>query len=112
MVGRFELGDFTLFAIAPAAVRVIAGFAQAASITPESWSPSACRARDVRVPAKRTDDATVGAIWVLAELPEKLGAYFSASWILCGAATSSTSQLLKSLQAQANRFVDFCYVII
>src|ERR1700730_12837646 len=36
MVGLFELGDFTLFAIAPAVARVIAGFAQAASITPES----------------------------------------------------------------------------
>ena len=36
MVGLFELGDFTLFAIAPATVRVIAGFAQAASITPAS----------------------------------------------------------------------------
>ena len=36
MVGLFELGDFMLFAIAPATVRVIAGFAQAASITPAS----------------------------------------------------------------------------
>ncbi len=36
MVGLFELSDFTLFAIAPSAVRVIAGFAQAASITPAS----------------------------------------------------------------------------
>ena len=36
MVGLSELGDFTLFAIAPATVRVIAGFAQAASITPAS----------------------------------------------------------------------------
>ena len=40
MVGLFELGDFTLFAIAPAAVRVIAGFAQAASITPASVARS------------------------------------------------------------------------
>ena len=40
MVGLFELGDFTLFAIAPAAVRVIAGFAQAASITPASFARS------------------------------------------------------------------------
>jgi putative heme iron utilization protein len=40
MVGLFELGDFTLFAIAPAAVRVIAGFAQAASITPASIARS------------------------------------------------------------------------
>ena len=40
MVGLFELGDFTLFSIAPAAVRVIAGFAQAASITPESIARS------------------------------------------------------------------------
>lgn len=36
MVGLFELGDFTLFAIAPTAVRVVTGFAQAASIAPES----------------------------------------------------------------------------
>jgi len=36
MVGLFELGDFTLFAIVPAVVRVVAGFAQAASVTPES----------------------------------------------------------------------------
>ena len=36
MVGLFELGDFTLFAIAATTVRVIAGFAQAASITPAS----------------------------------------------------------------------------
>jgi putative heme iron utilization protein len=36
MVGLFELGDFTLFAIAPTTVRVVTGFAQAASITPES----------------------------------------------------------------------------
>jgi len=40
MVGLFQLGDFTLFAIAPAAVRVIAGFAQAASITPASIARS------------------------------------------------------------------------
>jgi heme iron utilization protein len=40
MVGLFELGDFTLFAIAAAAVRVIAGFAQAASITPASFARS------------------------------------------------------------------------
>jgi len=30
----FDLGDFQLFAIAPAAVRVVAGFARAASIAP------------------------------------------------------------------------------
>jgi heme iron utilization protein len=36
MVELFELGDFTLFAIDPSGARVIAGFAQAASITPES----------------------------------------------------------------------------
>jgi putative heme iron utilization protein len=30
----FDLGDFRLFAIAPAAVRVVAGFARAASIAP------------------------------------------------------------------------------
>jgi heme iron utilization protein len=40
MVGLFELGDFTLFAIAPATVRVIAGFALAASITPASFARS------------------------------------------------------------------------
>jgi heme oxygenase (biliverdin-IX-beta and delta-forming) len=40
MVGLFELGDFMLFAIAPATVRVIAGFAQAASITPASIARS------------------------------------------------------------------------
>src|SRR5438874_2315549 len=36
MSGLFELGDFTLVAIDPATVRVIAGFAQAATITPAS----------------------------------------------------------------------------
>src|SRR6202165_975206 len=40
MVGLFELGDFTIFAIAPATVRIIAGFAQAASITPASIARS------------------------------------------------------------------------
>lgn len=40
MVGLFELGDFTLFAIAPTTVRVVTGFAQAASITPESFAQS------------------------------------------------------------------------
>jgi putative heme iron utilization protein len=40
MVGLFELSDFTLFAIAPTAVRVIAGFAQAASITPALFARS------------------------------------------------------------------------
>jgi len=40
MVGLFELNDFTLFAIVPSEVRVIAGFAQAASITPESLAKS------------------------------------------------------------------------
>jgi len=40
MVGLFELGDFTLFAIAPVTVRVVAGFAQAASITPASMARS------------------------------------------------------------------------
>lgn len=40
MVGLLELGDFTFFAIAPAAVRVIAGFAQAASITPAAIARS------------------------------------------------------------------------
>jgi putative heme iron utilization protein len=34
MTGLFSLGDFTLFALVPTAVRVVAGFAQAASITP------------------------------------------------------------------------------
>lgn len=32
--GLFDLGDFHLFAIAPATIRVVAGFARAASITP------------------------------------------------------------------------------
>ncbi len=32
----FTLGDFGLFALEPTAVRVVAGFAQAASITPEA----------------------------------------------------------------------------
>jgi putative heme iron utilization protein len=40
MVGLFELGDFTLFAIGPTTLRVIAGFAQAASITPASLARS------------------------------------------------------------------------
>jgi putative heme iron utilization protein len=40
MVGLFELEDFTLFAIALATVRVVAGFAQAASITPASMARS------------------------------------------------------------------------
>jgi putative heme iron utilization protein len=40
MVGLFELGDFMHFAITPATVRVIAGFAQAASITPASIARS------------------------------------------------------------------------
>jgi putative heme iron utilization protein len=34
MTGLFALADFALFAIEPAAVRVVSGFAQAASITP------------------------------------------------------------------------------
>lgn len=34
MSGLFDLGDFHLFAIAPATVRVVAGFARAASIAP------------------------------------------------------------------------------
>jgi putative heme iron utilization protein len=36
MQALFSLGDFSLFAIEPRAVRVVAGFAQAASITPEA----------------------------------------------------------------------------
>lgn len=40
MMGLFELGDFSLFAIVPTEVRVVAGFAQAASITPESLARS------------------------------------------------------------------------
>ena len=40
MVGLFELGDFTLFAIVPAAVRVVMGFAQAASISAEALAES------------------------------------------------------------------------
>ena len=34
MTGLFDLGDFRLFAIEPAAVRVVLGFAQATSLTP------------------------------------------------------------------------------
>ena len=40
MIGLFELGDFSLFAIVPTEVRVITGFAQAASITPASFARS------------------------------------------------------------------------
>jgi putative heme iron utilization protein len=36
MTGLFSLGDFVLFAIAPLSVRVVSGFAQAASIKPEA----------------------------------------------------------------------------
>jgi putative heme iron utilization protein len=36
MTGLFALADFGLFAIEPVGVRVVAGFAQAASITPHS----------------------------------------------------------------------------
>jgi len=36
MTGLFSLGDFELFAIEPTSVRVVSGFAQAASITPGS----------------------------------------------------------------------------
>ncbi len=36
MVELFELGDFTLFAIVPTEVRVITGFAQAATISAET----------------------------------------------------------------------------
>jgi len=36
MAGLFELDDFSLFAIVPTEVRVISGFAQAASIAPAS----------------------------------------------------------------------------
>ena len=34
MAGLFELGDFGLFAIEPREVRVILGFAQAATVSP------------------------------------------------------------------------------
>ena len=40
MINLFDLGDFTLFAIVPTEVRVISGFAQAASISPESLARS------------------------------------------------------------------------
>lgn len=36
MVNLFELGDFRLFAIVPSEVRVITGFAQAATVSPPS----------------------------------------------------------------------------
>jgi putative heme iron utilization protein len=35
MRGLFELGDFVLFAIEPVAARMVAGFAEAASISPD-----------------------------------------------------------------------------
>jgi hypothetical protein len=41
MGGLFELGDFTLVAIDPATVRVVAGFAQAATITAASLAQCA-----------------------------------------------------------------------
>jgi hypothetical protein len=44
MAGLFELSDFTLVAIDPAMVRVVAGFAQAATITPASLAQCICRA--------------------------------------------------------------------
>jgi hypothetical protein len=40
MAGLFDLGDFDLFSIEPATVRVVAGFAKAASITPASLAQS------------------------------------------------------------------------
>lgn len=40
MAGLFDLNDFTLFTIVPVAVRVVMGFAQADSITPESLAAS------------------------------------------------------------------------
>ena len=44
MAGLFELGDFTLVEIDPVTVRVVAGFAQAATITPASLAQCVCRA--------------------------------------------------------------------
>jgi heme iron utilization protein len=41
----FDLGDFELFALVPRAVRVVAGFAQAASVTPAALA-LALRERD------------------------------------------------------------------
>lgn len=38
MAGLFDLGDFRLFAIEPAGVRVVLGFAQATSLTPATFA--------------------------------------------------------------------------
>ncbi len=43
MAGLFGLGDFRLFAIAPAEVRVVLGFAQAASLTPATLAAALAR---------------------------------------------------------------------
>lgn len=44
MAGLFDLGDFGLFAIRPNAVRVVAGFAQAHSLTPETLAAAVANA--------------------------------------------------------------------
>jgi putative heme iron utilization protein len=43
MAGLFELSDFHLFAIVPADVRVVTGFAQAATISPASLADALTR---------------------------------------------------------------------
>jgi putative heme iron utilization protein len=43
MTGLFQLGDFRLFAIEPVAVRVVLGFAQAASLEPATLAAALAR---------------------------------------------------------------------
>jgi heme oxygenase (biliverdin-IX-beta and delta-forming) len=47
MTNLFELGDFALFAIEPFSVRLVAGFAQAHSLTPETLAKAMVVATDV-----------------------------------------------------------------
>jgi len=44
MAMLFDLGDFTLFALTPQAVRVVLGFAQAHSLTPETLTRAVAEA--------------------------------------------------------------------
>lgn len=46
MTGLFELGDFSLFAIEPVSVRVVAGFARAHSVMPETLAKALATAAD------------------------------------------------------------------
>jgi putative heme iron utilization protein len=43
MRALFDLGDFVLFGIRPTSVRVVSGFAQAASVTPDSLAAAVAR---------------------------------------------------------------------